>query len=125
SAMVSRGASTKRRSRPSFGPYRSLQIPGVANGGHRHEVFLTHGLRRSFQMREESSDRAPSPGGFERYFAFTKATVASSIRLLKPHSLSYQLETFTRRPATLVRVASKMLERGSWLKSLETRGSVL
>ena len=40
------------------------------------------------------------------YFAATSATVVSSIRLEKPHSLSYQLETFTSRPLTLVRVES-------------------
>src|SRR5512139_1881956 len=64
--------------------------------------------------------------GTQRYLAFIRATVVSSIRLLKPHSLSYQLDTFTRVPsATLVRVASKMLECGSWLKSTETSGAVL
>ncbi len=36
--------------------------------------------------------------------AFISATVTSSMRLEKPHSLSYQLTTFTRRPSiTLVR----------------------
>ena len=59
------------------------------------------------------------------YFADINATVVSSIRLLNPHSLSYQLETLTRRPETLVSVASKIDERASWLKSLETSGSVL
>jgi len=33
--------------------------------------------------------------------------------VLNPHSLSYQLETLTRRPETLVRVASKIEERAS------------
>ncbi len=59
------------------------------------------------------------------YLAAINATVVSSIRLLNPHSLSYQLETLTRRPETLVSVASKIDERASWLKSLETSGSVL
>jgi len=59
------------------------------------------------------------------YLAAINAPVVSSIRLLKPHSLSYQLETLTRRPETLVSVASKIDERASWLKSLETSGSVL
>lgn len=57
--------------------------------------------------------------------AAISATVVSSIRLLKPHSLSYQLDTFTRRPDTFVSVESKIDERGSWLKSLETSGAVL
>src|SRR6266853_3655906 len=62
--------------------------------------------------------------GFQR--AFINATVASSIRLLKPHSLSYQEDTFTSVPAdTLVRVASKIDEAGLWLKSIETSGSLL
>src|SRR6266853_3802802 len=60
------------------------------------------------------------------YFAFINATVTSSIRLLKPHSLSYQEDTFTSVPAdTLVRVASKIDEAGLWLKSIETSGSLL
>src|SRR5690606_29988499 len=41
------------------------------------------------------------------YRAAIKATVVSSIRLEKPHSLSYQLETLTRLPMTFVSVASK------------------
>ena len=49
---------------------------------------------------------------FHAYFAPINATVVSNIRLLKPHSLSYQLETLTRLPDTLVRVASKVDE---WL----------
>jgi hypothetical protein len=41
------------------------------------------------------------------YFAAINATVMSSMRLEKPHSLSYQLSTFTRvPPMTRVWVAS-------------------
>ena len=40
------------------------------------------------------------------YFADIKATVVSSMRLEKPYSLSYQAETFTNRPDTLVSVSS-------------------
>src|SRR5579871_1257568 len=48
------------------------------------------------------------------------------MRLEKPHSLSYQEHTFTRVPsATRVRVSSKIELAGLWLKSDETRGSVL
>src|SRR5688572_4657517 len=60
-----------------------------------------------------------------RYFAAIQAIETSSMRLEKPHSLSYQLETFTSRPETLVSVASKIDERASWLKSLETSGALL
>ena len=92
------------------------------------------------RLAEASSQRrSPSrlPGGTRKsrfhgdrrralsYFAAINATVASSIRLLKPHSLSYQLETLTSRPETFVSVASKIDERASWLKSLETSGSAL
>src|SRR4051812_14767100 len=59
------------------------------------------------------------------YFAAIQARVTSSMRLEKPHSLSYQLETFTRRPDTFVRVESKVEEAGSWLKSTDTSGAVL
>ena len=59
------------------------------------------------------------------HFADISATVVSSIRLENPHSLSYQLDTLTRRPETFVNVASKIDERASWLKSLETSGPVL
>jgi len=60
-----------------------------------------------------------------RHLASINATAVSNIRLEKPHSLSYQLETLTRRPETFVRVASKIDERASWLKSLDTSGSAL
>ena len=46
------------------------------------------------------------------YFAAISAIVVSSMRFEKPHSLSYQDETLTKRPETLVRVASKLLEAG-------------
>src|ERR1035437_966720 len=62
----------------------------------------------------------------EIYFAFMNATAVSSMRLLNPHSLSYQADAFTSVPFdTLVSVASKMLECGLWLKSTDTSGSVL
>src|SRR5215510_1841799 len=58
--------------------------------------------------------------------ALMNATVVSSIRLAKPHSLSYQEQTFTSVPAeTFVSVASKIDEAGLWLKSIDTSWSVL
>jgi hypothetical protein len=52
--------------------------------------------------------------------------VTSSMRLLNPHSLSYQENTFTSVPAdTFVSVESNTDDAGLWLKSLETRGSLL
>ena len=50
--------------------------------------------------------------GAAAYFADIRSTVASSIRLEKPHSLSYQLVTLTRRPATFVSVASNVDDAG-------------
>jgi len=58
-------------------------------------------------------------------FVFDTASAVSSMRLEKPHSLSYQLSTLTSLPLTLVRVASKTDECGLWLKSTETSGPVL
>src|SRR4051794_37056910 len=58
------------------------------------------------------------------YFADISATVVSSMRFEKPHSLSYHEHTFTRRPETLVSVASKLLDAGLWLKSIDTNGAV-
>ncbi len=54
-------------------------------------------------------------GSSAAYFADINAIVVSSMRLLKPHSLSYHDETFTRRPETLVSVASKFDDAGLWL----------
>lgn len=59
------------------------------------------------------------------YFAFANATAVSSMRFEKPHSLSYQLDTLTRRPDTLVSVASNVDEAGLWLKSIDTSGASL
>ena len=58
------------------------------------------------------------------HFADINATVVSSMRFEKPHSLSYQLPTLTKRPDTLVRLVSYDDEAGSWLKSTDTYGAV-
>ena len=58
------------------------------------------------------------------YLAAISATVVSSMRFEKPHSLSYHDSTLTMRPDTLVRVESKFDEAGLWLKSIDTSGSV-
>gem|GEM_PF-4113536 len=77
--------------------------------------------------------KAPTSGAFNSsalrrnngdYFADINATVVSSMRFEKPHSLSYHDDTLTRRPETLVSVESKLLEAGLWLKSIDTSGSV-
>ena len=81
----------------------------------REEAMLEVGLAHLARMGGEGIS----------HFACINAIVTSSMRLEKPHSLSYQLQTFTSRPDTLVSVASKIDERGSWLKSTETSGPVL
>src|SRR5205085_2857029 len=54
------------------------------------------------------------------------AAVTSSMRLEKPHSLSYHEETFTSVPSeTRVSVESKIELAGLWLKSDDTSSSVL
>jgi len=65
---------------------------------------------------------------FPRVPQFTRAstTAVSSIRLEKPHSLSYHANTRSRRlPALRVSRAATVAECGSWLKSTETQASAL
>ena len=64
---------------------------------------------RQVSLRRNEWGNAPA------YFAVIRAMVVSSIRFEKPHSLSYQEETLTRRPDTLVSVASKFDDAGLWL----------
>src|SRR6266567_8889541 len=75
-------------------------------------------LAVAFSYRHRVRREEVGHGRFD-YFAAINAIVASSIRLEKPHSLSYQLDTLTRRPETLVSVASNIDDRASWLKSTD------
>lgn len=52
-------------------------------------------LEKEGPIGDRPSVRAPRQSA---YFAAISARVVSSMRLLKPHSLSYQLSTFTRVP---------------------------
>ena len=70
---------------------------------------------RALTWLRQVSVRRNEWGSAPAYFAVIRATVVSSMRLLKPHSLSYQEETFTKRPDTLVSVASKFDDAGLWL----------
>ena len=90
-------------------------------------------LPKSVNVFQDGSRPKEKPPGANReafllqrlnYLAVIKATVVSSMRFEKPHSLSYHDETLTRRPDTLVRVESKFDEAGLWLKSIDTSGSV-
>ena len=84
------------------------------NGRHHHRgsspftlsCASAHGLqgyryKRCYTMTRTAERTFATPlltgvGAF--YFALTKASVVSSMRLEKPHSLSYQLHTLTRVP---------------------------
>src|SRR5262245_59291116 len=80
------------------------------------------GIQRRDQLGPVNATRCAAPV----HFAAINATVVSSMRLLKPHSLSYQESTFTRLPlVTRVCGASNTELWLSWLKSLDTSGSLL
>src|SRR5258708_39683286 len=73
----------------------------------------------------QGRDSKPPAAVITVYLALISAMVVSSMRLENPHSLSYQEQTLTSRPETLVSVESKVEECESWLKSTDTRGAVL
>ena len=70
---------------------------------------------RALTWLRQVSLRLNEWGSAPAYLAVINAIVVSSMRFEKPHSLSYQEETLTRRPETLVSVASKFDEAGLWL----------
>ena len=101
------------------------------------------GLRRRRRPRASSQRPLPVPSGFAlvvtprsgdcevaaqlsgSYNSLPMATAVSSMRLEKPHSLSYQDITRTSLPSTTcVCVESKLDENGEWLKSIDTSSSV-
>ena len=93
-------------------------------------LFFNIPLLFSLNNTRRAQQNAPNGAFFllnndNNYLAFISATVVSSMRFEKPHSLSYQDDTLTRRPETLVRVESKFDDAGLWLKSTDTSGSVL
>ena len=92
---------------------RLLKQKETASGLFFRRCASTHSLwlRPTLQVTLRRNEWGSGPA----YFAVIKATVVSSMRLLKPHSLSYHDETLTRRPETLVSVASKFDDAGLWL----------
>jgi len=52
--------------------------------------------------------------------AFISATVVSSMRFEKPHSLSFRDDTLTRRPDAFVSIESKFDAAGLCLKAIDT-----
>ena len=118
--MISNGAKWQGLVRNWYGIVRSRAGPP--------EGFLAEkkppGKTSWAALPMHSAARRRRPLRLAVYFAFISATVVSSMRFEKPHSLSYHDETLTRRPETLVRVESKFDEAGLWLKSIDTSGSV-
>src|SRR6516165_6875514 len=80
------------------------------------------GLRASScEPKPPQRDARSSPAG---QISFPIATAVSTIRLEKPHSLSYHAITRTSVPSiTLVWSMANTDECASWLKSLETLGA--
>jgi len=78
---------------------------------------LVDGVHRRRTVQADERDFGVALDQYRRhYFALMNAMVVSSIRLEKPHSLSYQPPTFTSMPSdTLVMVASNVHEAGLWL----------
>jgi hypothetical protein len=77
------------------------------------------------RIKKRPPQRVASGRQKKPYLALANATAVSSMRFEKPHSLSYQLDTFTNRPDTFVSVASNVDEAGLWLKSIDTSGAEL
>ncbi|MNF00904.1 hypothetical protein D3C80_1998090 [compost metagenome] len=67
----------------------------------------------------------PAPAARLFYRALHSARQLSSMRLEKPHSLSYQASTLSMRPLVRVWLASKIDDSGLWLKSHDTSGRAL
>src|SRR5690606_33083627 len=85
---------------------------------------LFQGSLRLRKITLEGRDGSrPSDAAASDYLADISATVVSSMRLEKPHSLSYHEPTLTRLPETLVRPSSTVLDAVVWLKSTDTNGS--
>ena len=136
-------AAAGRRSRPDLGSSHSLDLRHARRSApraiRRPPARLLRHRRRDRGGRAPAGQparpadrgaadwaRAARPWSFRsRHFALISATVVSSIRFEKPHSLSYQLDTLTSRPDTLVSVESNVEDAGSWLKSTDTSGPVL
>jgi hypothetical protein len=97
------------RGRPAL---RSTRSNRAANWCFRETYAIAAALTLATTCNKAARWAALLPGSKNDYLAFISATVVSSIRLEKPHSLSYQLDTLTSRPLTLVRVASKALDSG-------------
>src|SRR5690606_32605500 len=100
-----------------------LSAPACASEESVWTVVMMHCTTSWSKKKRRAGDPALLRYGSADYLAFIKATVVSSMRLEKPHSLSYQDETLTRLPDTLVSNESTVLDAGLWLKSIETSGS--
>jgi len=81
--------------------------------------------RPGYRLRKQARFHRESHYCRIGYSALHNARQLSSMRLEKPHSLSYQASTLSSLPLALVWLASKIDDSGLWLKSLETNGRVL
>ena len=115
---------------------RALDAGGVGDDAvlHRHVEVDAH--QDAFALHVDVVERAKRIGQYEHparcrratraQISLPIATAVSAMRLEKPHSLSYQDITRTKVPSmTLVWSMWKIEERGSWLKSSETFGSLV
>src|SRR3569833_1726948 len=110
-----------------------MLIQCIADGGERRadarvarHLAVLHGHVQVFPDEDPlvAQVRVRHPQDF--HDAFDQATTVSIIRFEKPHSLSYHEQAFTRVPSmTFFRVASKIDECSSLLKSTDTSGSLV
>src|SRR5215207_1589483 len=96
-------------------------VPSV--GSTRLEVGVSAMGLASLRLRVRESSGSRRIDG---QISFAIATAVSAMRFEKPHSLSYHAITRTKVPSmTLVWSMWNVAECGSWLKSIETFGSLV
>src|SRR3569832_1845965 len=130
---------TSKRSGSAAPPWAWFDLPQATFGLRRNVLSTRYGYAGSIMASTENGRRKtgrephrlirtgnPDESTWRTfYFAFIKATVVSSMRLKKPHSLSYQDETLTSRPLTLVKVKTKKHNTKKKKKTTDTNSSLL
>src|SRR5258706_221261 len=121
----------RRKLEDRLEPRRPGVAPGAGGARQRHrDAELLRRRERGAGMVERMDDDdalalSPPGRGFDgrrrRYPTRPNASAASTMRLEKPHSLSYHDMTRQKRfSSTVVCVTSKVELCGSWLKSHDT-----